>query len=148
MTHYSWSRFTLGVIVGTVAISLIAISPDYLFLTVVLLLLSGALLGLAPDKKPETKPFTSDAEEWREGLRGCVQGLPSMAVNAAICVALVLLGQEVVRRYPQIVVDVPLHLLFATFFAALWIRQVIAMYRRGRSTNSAPHSHSSHPSTP
>lgn len=81
---YFWMTFAAGVIVGVIALSLLAVKPS---IPAGLLLLVSMTLLRQPERPAEPepeRPFVSDADEWRRVRRDFVDDLPSLAVRVVL----------------------------------------------------------------
>ena len=133
----SWILFAIGVVLGTVAVSLLFVTTSYLYLSLLLLILANALTTQSPGSggdagDPEPPPaVTSDREEWRRFGREFVSELPVLIRNVVVVVVLFLLWKLMAGRYPFLS-EVPRRILLAMLVAALWSLQVMAPFRSRR----------------
>lgn len=133
--RYSWTKFGLGIIAGMSALSTLTITPPHFYLAMSLLFTSTVLLTQGPDEVRQPEPFISDADEWRKLGRGFVHDLPRTLINVAVIVGLTLLCDAAVSRYPFLQSTASRKIWVPILFAAAWIPNVIAAYRRGKSRN-------------
>jgi hypothetical protein len=130
--RYSWTKFAIGVLAGIVGISVLFYDRSYVFLSVLLVLLSFAFStqGLRSAVAEEPDGWTSDADEWRKMGRGFIEGLPRIAWTIAVATACGYAWDLAVGRWP--VLPELSRTLVLIAFTALWLRQMVSTYRQAR----------------
>lgn len=135
---YSWTKFGSGIIVGITAIATLTLTPLHYYSALLLWFTSSLLMAQGPDEVQQPEPFISDADEWRKWGRAFVQGLPGV-VPILVAVALALLWQIAVGRYPSIQSMARPEIVAPILFGIGLVVNVIGAYRRGKRRNQRVH---------
>lgn len=137
---YSWAKFVVGLALGMVGIWLLSATPSYLFVAVLLLFASTALMTQGSERSvpPEPiAPFTSDMDEWRQLGRDLLAALPSAVLYVVVGLALMLIWDAITSRYPSIA-QIPRDVFMPIVLTVWWLPVVIAAYRNGRRRSHHP----------
>ena len=141
--RYSWTQFGIGVVLGAVAVSLLFVSLSYLYLSVVLLVLSAAFTIQADSSEgppPPAAPATSDREKWRKFGRDAVHVLRSVALSVIVGLGVMVLWDFAAGRFPFLS-ELPREVLVPlapVLVAAGWSWLMVAAFRSGRRRRTSP----------